>query len=372
MSGTGSRIDTSGNGGGGSISVTSGSVDIRAGIVAADGGLGESCGDGGEIDLVASSGLASIAGTVRTTTAGGECDSGSIAVSGDAVSISGSLDARGGQAVGDDAIAITATSGNITLLAGATLRADGTGQPEGAGASGGEITLDAELGNVILDGQVISATGNSPDGQGGYVLVRAKHAVQARTRIVVDAGSQGLGGEAHLQAGTDLFVAANVEAKGGFSFPAGSGGIVTLDAQRSIVATSALDVSASNAGRIGIGSSDETTAGPAITLSGSALAKGARGDGGLVDVVGCTAQVDGILDSGSNNGGIAGSVGIRAGTVKVLGTAQLRAAACANSDCVSIRTPDATADIAPAATINPAAVLIADASIRGCPPPADP
>lgn len=76
MKGTGPRIDTSGNGGGGTIEVRASSISLTAGVITADGGSGATCGDGGAVEFAAQSGALTTSINIHSTTAGSDCSGG--------------------------------------------------------------------------------------------------------------------------------------------------------------------------------------------------------------------------------------------------------------------------------------------------------
>lgn len=140
MDGTGPLVDVGGGGGGGVVDIAASSIEIRKGVISANGGTGDNCGDAGQINLNATTGALSVAATIRSTTPGGPCIGGELALAGSAVAISGTIDASGGAGASEDAITIRATDGAVSVSGSAAVRADGTGQPDGFGSDGGRVS----------------------------------------------------------------------------------------------------------------------------------------------------------------------------------------------------------------------------------------
>ena len=150
--GSGPTVDTSGNGGGGLIRVIAAAIDLQTGTIRADGGSDQNCGDGGSIGLEAYDGALTSAINVKSTTGGNDCGGGSIAMTGESISVSGDVDAHGGGWASFEAITLTATATNVTVWSAAELNADGIGQPDGVGADGGQIRISAPLGSISAGG----------------------------------------------------------------------------------------------------------------------------------------------------------------------------------------------------------------------------
>lgn len=202
MEGSGPRIETSGTAGGGTIEVTAASLSLSTGLIVSEGGTGATCGDAGDISLKANAGPVTLASTIRANTGGSDCDGGSIRLSGTSVTISGDIDARGGSSASDEAIVIDSQSGDLLIANGAFLRADGTGQPDGEGASGGRIAL-LSGGNATVNG-TISATGNAPDAVAGGVSIAANGNATIGGPINLSGFGTGAGGDLVVVAGGTL------------------------------------------------------------------------------------------------------------------------------------------------------------------------
>ena len=346
MRGSGPRIDTSGNGGGGDIQVQAASVDLQTGVIAADGGTDLNCGDGGVITIVATGGSSSSAITLRAT-AGGECGGGEVALTGAAVTVSGDIDAHGGAWASDQAITVTALSGNITVSGLAALMASGTAQSSGYGADGGQVTLSAPQGNVTLGGASVVATGKSPYGSGGGVTVEASGDVTVSSRLTLSGGSSGYGGEVVIAADGTLSVTGDIQVPGGASVPYGQGGVVDLVAGGQATIASTIDATALLGGDIAIQSS------ATVDITGQLTTRGSRESGGTIEIAGCVVTVNGRLDSGGSNGAVGGGIELEAGAVALQSSAIVQAAPCAAGGCVNAVTPSGDIVVDPAASVAP-------------------
>ena len=236
MEGSGPRIDTSGIGGGGDIEVVAQSAAVSTGIIVAEGGTGEDCGDGGDVRIEVAQGL-TVATVIRSNTAGSDCSGGSIALTGSSVNITGEINARGGAGAQDDAITITATNGNVDVSSSALLRADGTGQSDGVGSDGGQIAISAPLGSVTVAGPV-TTTGNAPEGVAGSVSISTGGTVQVTGAVNVSGAGTGAGGSVIIGATGAVSVGAEIRAIGGNTYPGGQGGTVQVRSQGSVTVAS--------------------------------------------------------------------------------------------------------------------------------------
>lgn len=359
MRGSGPRIDTSGNGGGGDVHVQAASVDLQTGLITADGGADQNCGDGGTVDIVAAGGPSASAITLRAT-AGGECGGGEVALTGASVTVTGDIAASGGASVSDEAISLTALSGNVAVSGLATLTASGTGQNAGYGADGGQVTLSAPHGNVTLGGTSVVATGKSPYGSGGAVAIEASGNVVVSSRLVLSGGSNGYGGEVAIGAGGTLSVTGDIQVPGGASVPYGQGGLVDLVAGGPATIASTIDATALLGGDIAIQSSG------AIDVTGQLTTRGSRDSGGTIELAGCVVTVAGRLDSGGSNGAVGGGIEIDAGEVALQSSAIVQATPCAAGGCVSAVTPSGDVTIDPAATVTPQLVSLVVGGVAVC------
>ena len=358
MSGTGPRIDTSGAAGGGTIQVSASTVDVASGVIAAEGGGGSTCGDAGTISVEASAGELSSQGIIRSTTSGPGCYGGQISLKGASVSLLGDVDARGGASGSDRAIVVEASTGDIVVAGGALVRADGTGQPDGSGADAGNIELHAANGNVRLESPSISLTGNSPDGVGGELSIKAAGNVEVLSRVVAYGGLHGSGGRLEIDSGASITIGGDVLATGGSSAD-GEGGSVELAAVGDVAVTALVDLSGTEGGSLEIARSQ------AVVLPGTIVARGVGGKGGQIEIHGCNAQIAGRLDSGSNNGGEAGTVSVSSATLAVATTGRIEALPCTSGSCISFATAS-NPSLATGAVINPPPVTSPDPLPGGC------
>lgn len=360
MTGTGPRMDVSGNAGGGTISIDAGSINLNQGVIASDGGVGANCGDGGLIDLEAGSGSISVAASVHATTSGGDCLGGSIYAVAPTITISGDLDARGGGSGADDAISLDATFGDLVITSTATLRADGIGQPGGSGAGGGGIALVADQGSVTTAAASISATGKSPDGPGGDVAILSATSMQVSSPINVSSGGTGEGGTIAIDSGGSLTLSGSLTAQGGSSFPDGLGGEIDITSNDGLSLSSALDVSAASGGDVDIESLG------LANLTGSISARGSYGPGGSIELSSCSVTLSGTVDAGSSFSTTTGALSVTGAAVSVGSTAHLSALPCTASDCTQLSAPDGGLTIAPGASVSPTANLIPYLAPPGC------
>jgi hypothetical protein len=360
MRGSGPRIDTSGNGGGGGITVTASSVDLQTGVVTADGGGDENCGDGGVVVFEATGGSLASAVTVRAG-AGSFCGGGLIGLTGTSVSVSGDVDAHGGAYASDEAISLTATAGNVTVSGTAALSASGTGQSDGYGSDGGQITISAPAGAINLGGSSVSASGKSPYGSGGAVGLYASGNIAISSHLNLPAGSNGFGGEVVAEAGGSLSVTEDINVTGGDSSPYGQGGDVDFYSTGPATVAATIDATALIGGDVGVES--EST----VTVSGHVTARGSRLDGGGVALAGCGVTVSGTLDAGASNGGPAGDIDIEARTVTLTSVSSVQATPCIEGSCIALTTATGSATIQSGASVAPTPTQIAAPGLPSCP-----
>lgn len=358
MEGSGPRIDTSGTGGGGAIEVTAATISIATGLIVSEGGTGVACGDAGDITLRATTGLVTVSSTVRANTSGSDCDGGSIHLSGTSVNINGDIDARGGSSASDEAIVVDAQSGDLVIANGASLRADGTGQPDGQGASGGRIALLCG-GNVTING-AISATGNAPDAVAGGVSIAASGNATIAGPINLSGSGTGAGGDLTVVAGGTLQTGGEIRATGGAIYPGGRGGTVQLRAAGSLSVSSDILTSAADGGGV-------VLVGNPIATFGSITAKGARGTGGRVVIESCNASILGTIDTGATLGGVSGSTSISAGSISIQAAASILGQPCgANGACLNLRTLTGHLTVSNQAVLSPPPVIATDDTLPSC------
>lgn len=356
MSGSGPRIDVSGNAGGGTVTIHAGSgMSLATGVVDTSGGIGIDCGDAGNVDLTSDAGAVYSAVPINAYSGGHDCVGGSINVSGTNVTIEGTLDARGGAEASTEAIFLDATAGHVWVLGSASLKADGTGQDEGVGASGGNIGIVARAGGIVLSGPVVSAGASAPDGQAGSIWISASGDVEISSDLMAKGESSGVGGGIFLEAGETLALTGDVIATGGFSFPLGAGGGVDLYAKEALLLDGSVDASGAYAGRVFVQTGQgQTLSSGVVDIGGELVARGNRGVGGYIGVRACDVDLTGTLDAGSSNGGEAGLVDIFGDQISIATTAQAKAAPCGAGDtCSEVNGHVGEVSIAATATLDP-------------------
>lgn len=230
MYGTGSRISMNANAGSGTLSITAATISLETGVIDAGGGTGDTCGDAGDVDIEATDGSLTMSASIQAVTGGHDCSGGDVSLTGTSVTISGTIDARGGVAASPNAIYADATTGDLIVGSSAILRADGTGQPPGEGAPGGGVGLFSEEGDVIVNAASVTATGKSPSGSGGTITISAGQDIEMDARLSMFGGGTGSGGQVFMDAGGDLAITGAVSAYGGGSAGGGDGGIADLRA----------------------------------------------------------------------------------------------------------------------------------------------
>jgi hypothetical protein len=357
-SGTGPGIDVSGQGGGGSITVVAGTIALGSGVVAADGGVGDDCGEAGIISLEATSGALTTGIPIHATTGGGACGGGEISLSGTTVAVSDVVDARGGASASSEAISITASTGSISITGNGRLRSDGIGQPDGFGSDGGGVRLNAAQG-VTLSGGTLTATGKSPNGAGGELVIVSGGDVQITAPVNLNGGNSGAGGDLSITSGGAIDVLADVSAEGGPSASSGGGGSVDLKAAGVVTIGAAIAASATSAGVISI-------EGGTVTANGQLTARGNRGKGGTMELRGCSVSVSGDINVGSLNGGSAGSISVVGSSLSLNAGSSVLAIPCHAMTCIALQSPSGTAIIDPGATVQPAASLVVDPTAPAC------
>ena len=347
--GSGTVIDTSGNGGGGAFSVVASSIDLQTGILRADGGTGEDCGDGGPIFLQAFAGPLSSAIVVKSTAAGNQCLGGDIAMTGSSVAVSGDIDAHGAGAGSPDAIFLFATATDVTVSGGAVLNANGTGQADGYGADGGTVAFLAPLGSVDLGGASITAWGKSPYGNGGAFYVDAGEDIVVASRVTIQGGVNATGGEVILDARGSLTISDEIIAAGGSAEPDGRGGYILIDSLGPLLISADVDVSGLEGGEISAISAAD------VTVSGDLNAHGSKYAAGVIELTGCQIRVDGTLDTAASNGGQGGYIDLEGTSIITGYNAVLTSSPCEDEDCILFVTPNHNATIDPHTTISPPA-----------------
>jgi hypothetical protein len=325
-------IDASANandGAGGSVAVTSrlGRVTIGGNGVRADGGAkGELGGFGGTVAIESATNL-TVDGPVSA--ARGDCFFCSIdlfAVNGSVTTTGrGTMDVRGSGGIGG--------GGNIGIAAGTTVDLSGAitataaGSPEAGGERGGNVSVSAFEGNVLLAAP-IDLTGAAPDGDGGALAVDATIDVRVVAPISVRTDAQGEGGSVALVSGRSVFIESSVDARGG-GF---GGGTIDVDAG------GALD----------------------LVAAGSLMTDGRDGGvGGSVELEGCHVVIRPGAVVSSLGGGAAAVT--THGTMSIGGT--LRAG---NGGTNALVSREAAPVLLPSASITPAPEVALDDRLTCC------
>lgn len=318
LTGSGPTLDVGGSAGGGILSVTAGSIDVRAGTVEADGTGSEAC--GGVITLRATSGPLLLSAPVHAT---GNllCAGGLLDVSGDDVTIATTLNVAGGDYPGG--ITVTANVGDVVVTGNGALKANGEQIEIGDGGDGGPIALLAESGKVSIAGP-LNTEGASPEGEAGSIVVVAGGDVTVSALLSAQGNGGGSnGGSIEIDAGGNLSIAGNVRTNGGSDAAAGeidlrSDGIITVAAGKLVQA---------NGGSFGGGAITLRDA-TRIDVAGTLEARGSTGNGGFTTLEACRVNVTGTLDTGAGAGGMSGANAITAGLATVGSSGRLLATPC--------------------------------------------
>lgn len=356
MRGAGPKVDASAEAGGGVVSIRAAEILLGSGSITVAGGSGNGCGDGGLVTLDAAAGIASIGAVVRASTPEGPCFGGSIEVNGQSVAVSAELDARGGGLASDEAIAVTALSGDVVLFGGAKLRADGTGQSEGEGAGGGGITIEAVQGNVLAGGTALSATGQSPGGAGGSLEIWASGRVELTARSTFGGGSSASGGRIVVTGNDGVTVQGDVLATGGSSESESPGGFVELQSRGNLLVDALLDVSGSSGGVVTARAAETTS------LLGTLRSRGTHFHGGRVELAGCSTYISGQIDVRGTGGVPPGSYALSGTAVEVSSSGRLLASPC-TAQCATVSAESST--ISPSAVLDPSPDLLPSSTVCG-------
>ena len=359
LSGSGPSIDASGAANGGVIRATAASIDVQSGSIAAEGTGSGAC--GGAIFLRATTGPLVLAAPVLAT---GNllCAGGYLELSGDAVTVSSTLNASGGDYPGG--IVLTANTGDVTVTSGGLLKASGEQIELGDGGDGGLIAIAAESGAVTLAG-AITTDGATPEGAAGEVAIVAGGAVSITAPISAQGNGGGSdGGTVEIDAGGDVAVAANVRVGGGSD---AAGGEVDVRSDGAITVASGKLVQASG-GAFGGGAITLRDASH-IDVAGTLESRGTAGNGGFVTLQSCRATVSGTLDTSGGGGGTSGANAITAGIVTVTGSGRLLATPCGSGlagGCNTVTLTAGTPSIDPLAVVSPLPSLSIDPQLAAC------
>lgn len=356
LSGSGPTLDVSGATNGGLLDVTAGSIDVRAGSVAADGTGSGAC--GGAIFLRATGGPLLLSAPVRAT---GQlfCAGGFMNLSGDSVTVATTLNASGGDF--PSGIQLTANTGNVTVTSAGALKANGEQIELGDGGDGGPVAILAESGAVSLQGS-ITVTGATPEGAAGEVVIVAGGNVDIAATISAEGNGGGSdGGTVEIDAGGNVTIAGHVRAGGGSE--AGGGEIdVRADGEIAIASGKLVQASGGSFGGGAITLRDASR----IDVAGTLDARGAVGNGGFVTLETCRATVSGTLDSGAGGGGASGANTITAGVVEVTSSGRLLATPCGSGACNAVTLTAGAPAIDPLAVASPAPSVSIDPQLAAC------
>lgn len=245
----------------------------------------------------------------------------------DVVTVGVDASAKRGSGSGGSVSIVAVRSVSVT----GPLSANGAGPEEDFAGCGGSIDVDADFGDASIASR-LSATGASPDGQGGEINVSARGNVTlagGSTLTTSGTGAESCGGCIGVTAGRDVSAAGNIEAGGG-----SQGAAVDIEADRSIVIQGSVSVRGRSSGALAGDISISSLNDPAgtVTLSGrldlsgglcsSNLGCGFAGD---VDVSGCTVNIDsaGVIEGDSPTGATVTITGSK--TLVVRGRIEARA-----------------------------------------------
>ncbi|MDG2305799.1 MAG: hypothetical protein P8R42_14380 [Candidatus Binatia bacterium] len=362
MAGSGSRVETSGNAGGGSVVITANDVLIAGGgAIITDGGVGLDCGPAGDVTLSASGGQILLGGngtTISAATTAYDCDGGFIVIDAPSLAIYQGIDGSGGAPPG---ITLVADPGDIFLASGASLDARGRGSDEDFGNNGGDIELDA-AGRIDLQGS-LNSEGSGGDGSGGDLQIDTEGSVTIGDDVdLAGVGTFASGGVVEITALGDLSIAGNIDVSGG---PQGDGGTIDALARGDITVASGMTLTALG-GSFGGGFIDLITQGN-TTIDGDVIARGtSTGSGGFVDIRGCQVSVSSTIDVEPGAIGIAGFIDLTGGTITLTSTARLESQPCASGDCNTLSLRSGAPSIDPGAFLDPAANIVLAPSLAPC------
>ncbi len=363
MSGSGSRVETSANSGGGSVAITANDFLIAGGgAIVTDGGILADCGSAGDVALSATGGPIILGGngtTISASTGGYDCDGGDIFIDAPSLSIFEGIDGSGGAPSG---ITLLATTGNITLASTGFIDARGRGSDEDFGNTGGDIDLAAPGGKIDLQGWV-NADGSGGDGSGGDIAIDTPGDVTLADDVgIAGVGTFSSGGVIEVTSLGNLLIDGNVDASGG---PQGDGGTIDAIVDGSITLTAGHTLRTLG-GTFGGGFIDLRADGNA-TIDGDIIGRGgSTGDGGFVDIRGCQVSLSSTIDVEPGTIGTAGLIDLTGGTVTVTATGRMRAQPCVSGTCNTLTLRSGTPTIDPLATFDPAVVTILDPTLTPC------
>ncbi len=363
MTGSGARVETDGNGGGGSVDITANDVLISGGgAIVTDGGDSFSCGSAGDVNLSAFGGpiiLGGAATTIRASTPGYDCDGGFITMDAPSMNLFESIDGSGGAPGG---ITVVVTSGDFTLQPGATIDARGRGADEDFGNNGGDIDLFVPNGAIRLLGET-NSDGSGGDGGGGDIQLDCLGDITISDDVsVAGVGTFASGGVIEMDTAGGVNIEANIDVSGG---PQGDGGTIDVLADGDV--TTAAGATLSTIGGAFGGGFITIDTESIVTIDGDLIARGgSSGDGGFIDVAGCRVTVSSNVDVEPGTIGSAGFIDFAGAEITLTATAHLEAEPCIVGACNTLTQKSGTPTIDPAAVVTPAAALVLDPSMAPC------
>jgi hypothetical protein len=307
--------------------------------------------------VVLGSGLLSSAGSDGATLGG---DGGPMTIrGGDAVYLGGTIDARGGVAIGDaNAVrggsgASIAISSAVRVDVAAALRVHGgTAQTSGAGASGGDggaVTVDGAVpvrltGTLDARGGSVSASSGGHGGRGGRISIGSASQVSSlmfrEGNFAADGGSGsdsgGRGGTQDLLSWSGgVVLTGTFSAQGGAAGgPSGPGGRISARAD-------------AGGGNLESGATLRASGGSATSTSSSA----AGGDGGRIELFA-------TYDSSHSSGGSGGSITLTSSSAIIAdGGTSTGSAAAGKGGNVHLEIPEATISVSGRITARGGAAL---------------
>ncbi len=407
----------------GTGSTTGGTIIAEAGAISLTGTIDASGAPGGTVTLSAAQALA-LDGSINVNTRSGEDDGGTVTASGESVTLTGTVTARGGTDASGGDVTVTARAGltcagsidvsggdggdialsagttslnDLTIASTATLRTDATlngcdggdidltaggpdspgaavvmegqlfstghsGNDDDGGGSGGTLTITA-TGNIAMTRSTaaISATGANPDGFGGDVDLTAGGSVAVRCPIDVHAdGNDGLGGSLGVDAGGSVEIGADVAASGD------SGGDVDVASAGPLLSVAAGVVVDARAAGVGSGGDIRLHSAGTLTVAGTLRSDGSRDAGGAsIDLLACSLQIEsnGVLSSLRSQGS-----NVLTGRDETVIAGRLRADPTTGRNELRFPSLDRRPVFLAGASIDPAAQEIVDSTVRHCGP----
>jgi len=319
-------IDTSGQGDGGSIDITTGTMSVSSGATLAANTSGQ--GNAGDVkinatDAVSLEGSSTAIGS--QVLAGAVGNGGSIDITTDTMSVSS----------GATIVANTSGQGNagdVTIRATDAVSLEGSSTAIGsqvlAGAVGNGGSIDITTDTMSVSGGATIVANTSGQGNAGDVTIRATDAVSlggSSTGIgsQVLAGAVGDGGSIDITTGTmSVSSGATLVIDTSGQGDGGSIDITTGTMSVSSGATLAANTSGQgNAGDVTINATDAVSLEGSSTAIGSQVFAGAVGNGGSIDITTDTMSVSGgaTIVANTSGEGNAGDVTIRATDAVSLG-----------------------------------------------------